>query len=168
MTDKINLDKEDLRSFFLHHLDKIYSAKSHLLKRLPEILYQAHFSDLEEAVFETIRIVEHQKIRMEAVYSLLDAEINDGSFSGLSGLIDDSFDEIKCHKDNHELRDMSILFYLANIEGMEMASFQVLQLMAVKLENAEIKKLIKENFDEAKADKTLLLLITTKYLGSVE
>ena len=30
-----------------------------------------------------------------------------------------------------------------------------------------LKSLIKENYDEAKADKTLLLLITTKYLKTV-
>ena len=50
---------------------------------------------------------------------------------------------------------------------MEMASFQVLQLMAVKLKDDTIKQLIKENFDEAQADKVLFLLITTKYLATV-
>jgi ferritin-like metal-binding protein YciE len=167
MNNQINLDKGDLVNFFIHHLNKIYSAKTHLLKRLPEIMYEAHFSDLEEAIFETIKVVEHQRERMKVVYDLLDVTIDDGSFNGLLGLIDDSFADIKSHTNNPELRDMSILFYLSNIEATEMASFQILQLLAVKLKNKEIKTLIKENYDEAQADKTLLLLITTKYLVTV-
>ena len=53
---------------------------------------------------------------------------------------------------------------MQNIEGVEAASFQVLQLAAVKMKNARIKQLLRENFDEAKADRALLLLITTKYI----
>ena len=167
MAEQINLDRNDLIDFFIHHLNKIYSAKTHLLSRLPEILYQAHFSDLEEAIFETMKIVENQRERMRIIYELMDAPIDKGSFSGLTGLIDDSFDEIKMHQNNPELRDMSIMFYMSNIEAMEMASFQILQLLAVKVGNEDIKRLIKENHDEAQADKALLLLITTKYLTTV-
>jgi len=167
MPEQINLDKEDLIIFFIHHLDKVYSAKSHLLKRLPEILHQVHFSDLEEAIFETINVVEHQRKRMDAIYELMGAQKAEGSISGLTGFIDDSFEEIKSHQDNPELRDMSILFYMTNIEATEMASFQVLQLLAVKIKKEKIKELIKENFEEAKADKALLLLITSKYLSTV-
>jgi ferritin-like metal-binding protein YciE len=167
MGDQIKLEHYDLTQFFIHHLNKIFSAKSHLLNRLPEILYEAHFADLEEGIFETIRVVEHQRDRMKAVYELMDATMDDGAFNGLLGLIDDSFADIKANSENDELRDMSILFYLSNIEGMEMASFQVLQLMAVKLGNEDVKRLIRENYEEAQADKTLLLLITTKYLATV-
>lgn len=167
MNEKINLNKEDLKEFFIHYLDKVYSAKTHLLNRLPEILYQVQFDDLEEAIHSTINIVESQRKRMEAIYEIMDAEIREGSISGLMGLIDDSFNEIIRHQNNHELRDMSILFYMTNIEATEMASFQVLQLLSVKIGNNEIKRLIKENFDNAQSDKTLLLLITAKYLTSV-
>ncbi|WP_281024308.1 DUF892 family protein [Mucilaginibacter celer] len=59
---------------------------------------------------------------------------------------------------------MSILFYLHNIESMEMASFQILRIAAVKLKNSQIKKLTQRNYDEAKADRTLMLLIAAKYI----
>jgi ferritin-like metal-binding protein YciE len=104
---------------------------------------------------------------MESIYEIMDARVEKGSINGLKGLIDDSFDEIKLQQNNPELRDMSIMFYMTNIEATEMASFQILQLLSVKIGNEEIKKLIKENFDEAKTDKALLLLITTKYLTTV-
>jgi hypothetical protein len=60
-----------------------------------------------------------------------------------------------------ELRDMSILFYLQNIESME-----VLRIAAVKLKNKQIKQLLTENVDEAKESRTLLLLISAKYITS--
>lgn len=167
MSQEINLTIQDLNEFFVHHLNKVYSAKTHLLKRLPEILYQAHFSDLEGAIFDTIEIVRNQRERMEEIYQIMDATIHDGNINGLKGLIDDSFDEIKSYQNNPELRDMSIMFYMTNIEATEMASFQILQLLAVKIGNDTIKRLIKENFDEAQSDKALLLLITTKYLTTV-
>jgi ferritin-like metal-binding protein YciE len=53
---------------------------------------------------------------------------------------------------------------MQNIESVEMASFQVLEMAAVKLKSKQIKQLIRENYDEAKADRTLLLLITAKYI----
>ncbi|WP_262714276.1 MULTISPECIES: ferritin-like domain-containing protein [Mucilaginibacter] len=95
---------------------------------------------------------------------MLEADREEGNFSGLSGLIDDAFEDIKLHSKDAELRDLSIAFYLQNIESMEMASFQVLEMAAVKLKNKQIKQLIKENYDEAKAHRTLLLLITAKYV----
>ncbi|RYG40605.1 MAG: DUF892 family protein [Chitinophagaceae bacterium] len=168
MPQEINLNKQDLIEFFIHHLNKVYSAKTHLLNRLPEILYQAHFEDLEGAIYETIEIVKNQRQRMEIIYDIMDAQVSEGNINGLKGLIDDSFDEIKSHQNNDELRDMSIMFYMTNIEATEMASFQVLQLLAVKIGDQRIKDLIKENFDEAQSDKALLLLITTKYLTTVE
>jgi len=167
MLEQIFLDKERLKTFFIHHLDKIYAAKSHLLHHLPEILYQVHFSDLEEAIYETINMVERQKVRMREIYRLLGEPISEGASSGLSGLVDDSFTAINANHDDPELRDMSILFYFANIEGLEMASFQVLQLLSVRLKNKQIHDLITANFDDAQRDKTLMLLLVTKYAGTV-
>ena len=167
MSQEINLSKQDLIEFFIHHLNKVYAAKSHLLDRLPEILYQVQFQDLEGAIFETIEIVRNQRERMRDIYQIMGAEISSGRVNGLKGLIDDSFEEIKSHQGNAELRDMSIMFYMTNIEATEMASFQVLQLLSVKIGNDKIKALIKENFDEAQSGKALLLLITTKYLTTV-
>jgi len=45
-----------------------------------------------------------------------------------------------------------------------MASFQILQMAAVRLKNKHISQRLKENYEEAKADRTLLLLISSKYI----
>jgi len=161
---KISLGPKKIKTYFVKHLDKIYSAKAHLVRHLPQIAEGAHFTDLRQAIMETLEDVEKQMARMEIIYNILDAEISKGNHSGLTGLVDDAFEDIKLHSGDPELRDLSIAFYMQNIESMEMASFQVLQMAAVKLKNKQIKQLIKENYDEAKADRTLLLLITAKYI----
>lgn len=163
-TQKINLGSEKLKIFFVYHLNRIYYAKAHLVDRLPLLKDEVYFNDLQMAIGETVDDVEKQMVRMELIYELLDAQISKGRINGLTGLVDDAFDAIKEQTGESELRDMSIIFYLQNIESVEMASFQVLQMAAVKLKNKQIKQLLKENYDEAKADRTLLLLIAAKYI----
>jgi ferritin-like metal-binding protein YciE len=161
---KINLGSEKLKIFFLKHLDRIYAAKLHLLSKLPGLAEEVQFPDLKNAIRKTVADVENQITRMEIIYTLLDAGITQGSINGLTGLIEDAFEAINEQNGESELRDLSIIFYLQNIECVEMASFQILQMAAVKLKNKHIDQLLKENYDEAKADRTLLLLISSKYI----
>jgi len=161
---KITLGSKKLKAFFINHLNRIYYAKAHLVKWLPLLKDEVYYDDLQLAIRETVGDVEKQMARMEVIYNLLDAEISKGSINGLTGLVDDAFEAIREQTGEAELRDMSIIFYLQNIESVEIASFQVLQMAAVKLKNKQIKQLLKENYDEAKADRTLLLLIAAKYI----
>ncbi|RZJ75692.1 MAG: DUF892 family protein [Flavobacterium sp.] len=161
---KINLGSDKLKVFFIKHLDRIYGAKLHLVSKLPSLSSEAEFSDLKNAINETVADVEKQIARMEVIYSLLDQEVSKGSIHGLTGLIQDAFEAIDEQIGEPELRDLSIIFYLQNIESVEMASFQILQMAAVKLNNKHISQLLKENYDEARADRTLLLLISSKYI----
>jgi ferritin-like metal-binding protein YciE len=160
----ISFGPKKVKTFFVNHLNKIYAAKAHLATHLPKLADEAHFSDLRHALLETAEDVEKQMARMEIIYNILDEERSEGNYSGLAGLIDDAFADILLHGAEPELRDLSIAFYMQNIESMEASSFQVLQMAAVKLKSQQIKQLIRENYDEAKADRTLLLLITAKYI----
>jgi len=162
--ENMSLDGDQLKTFFIGHLDKIYFAKLHLITRLPELLEQAHFSDLKAAILQTIDHVEKEISRMEMIYTILDSNYSDYKSKGLSGLVEDAFAAIQEHGRDKELRDLAILFYLQNIESVEMASFQILQIAAVKLKNKQVVSLLKENYEEAKADRTLFLLIASKYI----
>lgn len=165
--DSISLKKSDLDDFFIHHLDKIYAAKTLLISELPELYDNVYFSDLREGILETVEDVKKQISRMNEIYDLLETSYSDGDPNGLKGLIEDSFRDIQRHSENPELRDMSILFYLHNIECVEMASFQILEMLAVKIKIKQIKQLIKENYEDAKASRTLFLLINAKYISTV-
>jgi ferritin-like metal-binding protein YciE len=164
--NKINLGPDKLRRFFITHLNRIYFAKLHLVTRLPEIAGLAHFSDLKSAIAETTEEVGKQITRMREIYDLLNAEVSIASYKGLTGLIEDAFIAVKQQSSDPELRDLSILFYMQNIESVEMTSFQVLQVAAVKLKNEQISQLLKENFEAAKADRSLLFVVSSKYITS--
>lgn len=155
---------EKVKSFFVKHLDRIYTAKKHLVTRLPELAGRAYYLELKKAIDETIIDVKEQIIRMQMIYTLLEAESSFTSVNGLSGLIDDAFEAIEQGDEDPELRDLSIIFYLQNIESVEMASFQILQMAAVKLENKQIGTLLKENYEQARADRALYLLISSRYI----
>lgn len=163
--DRINLGSNQLKRFFITHLDRIYAAKVHLITKLPILVAEAQFSDLKNAIEETIAGVRNQIIRMQMIYTLLDAEPQEGSIHGLIGLVDDAFEAIKQQDGEAELQDLSIIFYLQNIESVEMASFQILRMAAVKLDK-QVGALLKENYEEAKSDRALLLLISSKYIVS--
>lgn len=61
---------------------------------------------------------------------------------------------------------MSIIYYLQNLESLEMASFHALQMAAIKFNNDDINELLMDNFQEAKTEKAMLRLLTAKYLTS--
>lgn len=161
--ERINLGSQLLKQFFLTHLDRIYAAKIHLVTKLPSLADEAYFTDLKNAIEETVAGVRNQIVRMQMIYTMLDAEVADGSIHGLTGLVNDAFEAIKAQEGEPELQDLSIIFYLQVIESVEMASFQILQMAAVKFDE-QIGKLLKENYEEAKSDRTLLLLISSKYM----
>lgn len=163
---KIHLGDERLRKFFIDNLDRIYCAKKHMVDRFPEIAGEAYFSDLNHAIIETVEDVKKQILRMDEIYDILDEDRTLTGCGGLAGMIEEAFEAIRSQKEDTALRDMSILFYLQNMESIEVASFQVLQMMAAKMKNDEVLQLLKENLDEAKDDRMLLLMITAKYVTS--
>ena len=149
----------------IDHLNVIYSAKAHLVAKLPKIAAHVHYADLREGILETISDVERQMTRMELILALLDAEITAENCAGMVGMVDEAFQAIERHTGrDHGLRDLSIANYMQQIESVEMASFQILEMASVKLKDKQVKRLLKENYNDARADRTLILLIAAKYI----
>ena len=159
------LEPAKLKQFFLDHLDRIYCAKSHMTDSFSAIAKQAHFSDLYLAIMETVDDVKRQICRMDEIYALLGTQCNNSSCGGMIGMLAEAVIDINEITDDVLLRDMAILFYLQNIESIETASFQVLQIIAKKFNNPQVSQLLKENFDEADDDRGLLIIITGKYVN---
>jgi ferritin-like metal-binding protein YciE len=158
------LSQKELRHFFISHLNRIYCAKSQLLEKLPELGKHSHFLDLQQAIGETLEIVQNQIGRIKEIYIWLDAWYQPESCVGLVGILDEAFQSIGGQPESPALRDLSILFYMQNIESIEMASFKMMMMVADKLAQPKIVQLLLESYDEAREDKTLLKEITEKYL----
>jgi ferritin-like metal-binding protein YciE len=154
----------ELTQYFISHLNRIFCAKNQLVDKLPELADRSHFLDLKQAIEETVEIVQAQISRMKEIFILLDTWYNPESCIGLIGLLDEAFQSIGPQGGKPALRDLSILFYMHNIESIETASFKIMLLVADKLENPEIVQLLRECYDEAKEDRTLFRQITERYL----
>jgi ferritin-like metal-binding protein YciE len=164
-TDITKIHEADLKAVFASHLNRIYCGKAHLVKRLPEISSHATFKDLKHAIDETKEDVEKQLLRMMRIFKMIDSFVSEESCVGLTSLIEETFDAIR-QANGVIMRDMSILFYMQNIESVEMTSFNILKIIADKLYDDEIKQLLKENYDEAREDRLLLSLVSSKYIHS--
>ncbi|MFC0513495.1 DUF892 family protein [Mucilaginibacter angelicae] len=158
------LEPDQLLNFFTYHLNRIYCAKSHLFERLPELAEQAHFKDLKNAILETWEDIGKQVAWIEEIFTLLDEVPSLKDCDELIGFMEAGFSGIYHKKEETGLRDLSILFYLSVVKSIEMASFQLLQITAVKLPNRQIRQLLKENFDESKSDLSLFVQITARYI----
>ena len=158
------LEPAELLHFFLSHLNRIYCAKSELIEKLPLLEERAFFLDLRHAVRETIDAVCMQIIRMKEIYIKLDAVYQSESCIGLTGILDEAFQSVGGPNDSAALGDLSILFYMQNIESIEMSSFKVLMRVADGLQQPAVAQLLAECFDEAQEDKALFRAITDNYL----
>ena len=164
MSDIQNVGADRLNRYFLKHLDLIYGAKLQLIKTLPEIAAHASFADLKSVLLETCEDIRGQVLRMDQIYIVLDGTHGEQADGTMTGLIADTLQSVYKQSDDEVMRDLSILYYMQNIESIEVASFKTLQLAAVKMKNKQVIRLLQENFDEAVEDKALLLLINAKYL----
>jgi len=167
-TDRININSHQIRLFFLDHLNKIYAVKKHLVTSLPKLAEEVEYQDLYEAICDTVNDVDKQVVRMELIFALLDAEVSVDASEDVASLANYGFEAIRLHGSEPVLRDLSIIFYMQNLESLEMASFRILQIAAVKLKNKQVGQLLMENYMEAKADRTLMRLLAAKYVTSGE
>jgi ferritin-like metal-binding protein YciE len=158
------LPQQDLMAFFITHLNRIYCAKSQLVEKLPELAKRSHFLDLKQAIDETVEIVDNQIKRMKEIFIMLDSFYTYEACTGLIGILDEAFQSIGPKAGNATLRDLSILFYMQNIESIEMASFKMLMMVADKIGKPEVLQLLTECYDEAKDDRVLLKQISQNYI----
>jgi len=158
------LNPAELRHFFISHLNRIYCAKSQLVDKLPQLRNRSHFLDLRQAIDETIEDIQLQITRMKAIYVELDGFYQPESCVGLVGVLDEAFQSIGTPDDSPALRDLSVLFYMENIETIEASSFQTMMRVANKLQLPNVLQLLRECFDEANEDTVLYRQITENYV----
>jgi len=160
-----NPAKKTLLKFFSGHLNRIYCGKQHVIDSLTLLADKAHFSDLKLAIIELHDDVRKQIDRMDEIYMLLQLERSNEGCVGMIALLQEMFDGIDTSKSEKPLCDLSLMFYLQNIESIEATSFQMLRLTATKLEDDRVDQLLRESFDEAKEDRGLLLQISKKFMA---
>lgn len=152
-------------TFFLKSLDHVYCAKSHLQERLPEIAPLAGFTDLLQAIDETLDKLNQQIIRMDKLFDQLAAQPELAICANLVAMLDAAFDAIQEVQSDPRERDLAILFYLGLIEGIELASFKLLKLAIPQQHVSDLRQLLAANADAARDELTLWQYLTKLYFS---
>lgn len=157
------LSTPEQQLFFIDLLNRNYCAKSHLQERLPEMRGCASFAELEQTITDTALQVNIQISRMDQIFTFLKVQYGFTNCKALIRSIEDAYDAINVAGHDPAMRDLSILAYLQNIEYIGLASFDMLNLAAPLTAQKKIRPLLRENFQEANVDLTVLKRITAKY-----
>ncbi|QJD96815.1 DUF892 family protein [Mucilaginibacter robiniae] len=157
-------DNVNLTSFFVHHINRLYFAKEHLLNKVPELQRISNFKKLNLVLDEMVEDLQQQLNRIELMLNLLDKNLDFEAARSMNNVVDCAYHDIRTGSDNQPT-DLSLLYYLEIMEGIEMSCFKMLRMAAVKIGNRQVNQLLRENYDDAKDMRTLLLLIATELIA---
>src|SRR5580698_4338877 len=126
----VQLDDELLKKTFLEHLNYIYYGKQHLVDFFNEIKDIAKLNVLKQAIQECIDDTAVQIEHLEAIYkTIIEVPKKTNTLSIKATTLEAYLTAIKSGKTPLE-KDVFILFYLQQIEGIEVTYFKVLKNLA--------------------------------------
>ena len=159
----IPLSKEELKTGFIHNLNRLYFGKRYLNDHLEELTTLASFSDLQLALHEFWDDVKNQIIRMDEIYMLIDEKPSDRDCNPIKAIVKQNFclDE----KDGLAIvKDMDVILYVQLLEHVNITAYRMLKMLAIKLKMKDVTQLLTECFDESKDADQLFVLISKQYL----
>ncbi|MDB4903490.1 MAG: hypothetical protein JWQ63_2771 [Mucilaginibacter sp.] len=119
-----------LKKIFLEHLNYIYYGKQHLINFFVEIKSLATLNVLKLAVQEVNDDTENQLHQLEKIFNSIGDSPSKTNTLGIKAMTLEAYlAAIKAGKTPLE-RDVFILFYLQQIEGIEITYFKVLKNLA--------------------------------------
>ncbi|HWZ16123.1 MAG TPA: DUF892 family protein [Mucilaginibacter sp.] len=126
----VQIDDFLLKKTFLEHLNYIYLGKHHLLDFFKEVKDIAKLNVLKMALQEGIDDTEDQIMQMDEIYTAIKEKPSKTNTLGLKAMTLEAYlSVIKSGKTPLE-RDVFILFYLQQIEGIEIIYYKVLKNLA--------------------------------------
>ena len=144
-----------LKILFLEQLNRAYCAKSHLIERFSEFNGYSKLRAIEYRIAETRQHAEFQLIKMEKIFALLETSYSFEKCQDQINYAENVFNEIFNNYQDHFRQDLSILFYLHAIESIEQGALQLLDIIAIKINQPEITLLLKELKSEGQSGRKL-------------
>ena len=152
-----------LKKTFLEHLNYIYYGKRHLINFFTEAQGIATLKVLKHAIQEGIDDTESQITQMDEIYAAIKEEPSQINTLGIKALTLEAYlTAIKAGKTPLE-RDVFILFYLQQIEGIEITYFKVLKNLAKAIGYSN--SFLDQPFDIAVENKILFEQIYKEYIS---
>lgn len=159
----VHMDDLLLKKTFLEHLNYIYFGKKHLIDFYMEAQGIATLNVLKQAIQEAIDDAESQTEQMDEIYETIKETPSKTSTLGIKALTLEAYlAAIKAGKTPLE-RDVFILFYLQQIEGVEITYFKVLKNLAKAIGYSN--SFLDQTFDIAVENKVLFESIYKEYIS---
>jgi ferritin-like metal-binding protein YciE len=159
----VQIDDKLLKRTFLEHLNYIYYGKRHLLDFFNEVKGIATLNVLKMAIQEGIDDTESQIKQMDEIYSAIAESPSKTNTLGIKAITLEAYlATIKAGKTPLE-RDVFILFYLQQIEGIEITYFKVLKNLARAVGYSN--SFLDQPFDIAVENKILFEAIYKEYIN---
>jgi len=159
----VQIDDLILKKTFLEHLNYIYYGKHHLLNFFGEVKGMAALRVLQMAIQEGIDDTESQLTQMDEIYAAISETPSKISTLSLKATTLEAYlTAIKAGKTALE-KDVFILFYLQQIEGIEITYFKVLKNLAKAIGYSST--FLDQPFDLAVENKVLFESIYKEYIS---
>ena len=159
----VQIDDKLLKNTFLNHLNYIYYGKHHLLTFFTEVKDIATLAVLKMAIQEGIDDTENQLEQLEELFNTIGEKPSKTNTLGIKALTLEAYiAAIKGGKTSLE-KDVFILFYLQQIEGIEITYFKVLKNLATAIGYSN--HFLDLPFDLAVENKILFEAIYREYIS---
>jgi len=159
----VELDDKLLKRTFLEHLNYIYYGKQHLVSFFNEVKDIATLDVLKMAIQECIEDTDNQIDQLEEIYTSIDEKPSKTNTLSIKATTLEAYlAAIKGGKTLLE-RDVYILFYLQQIEGIEITYFKVLKNLAKAIGYSNT--FLDQPFDNAVENRILFEAIYKEYIS---
>jgi ferritin-like metal-binding protein YciE len=159
----VQIDDKVLKRTFLEHLNYIYYGKHNLIDFLNEVKELASLKVLKMAIQEVTDDTQAQIQQMDEIYTSIGEKSSKTNILGIKALMLEAYmAAIKAGKTPME-KDVFILFYLQQIEGIEITYFKVLKNLATAIGYSN--NFLDQPFDMAVENKLLFEQIYKEYIS---
>jgi len=159
----VHMDDYLLKRTFLEHLNYIYYGKKHLIDFFLEVKEIAALKVLKHAIQETIEDTESQIKHLGEIYEAINESPSKTNTLSIKAMTLEAYlAAIKAGKTPLE-KDVFILFYLQQIEGIEVTYFKVLKNLAESIGYSN--SFLDQPFDMAVENKLLFEAIYKEYIS---
>ena len=163
---KQTLSTQALRTVFIEQLTILYNAKTSLIENLPQLARQATFQNLKHALEEDLADSMTQMATLKEIFHLMDASWTTQKCLGMEAVVAEALEQVSFKQDNHYESDMSILFYLAAIENMQVGACKILSVLAKKIAYQPYARLVTECLDLSRDNSRLIQYVAQEYFDN--
>jgi ferritin-like metal-binding protein YciE len=159
----VQIDGQLLKNTFVEHLNYIYLGKKHLISFFAEIKAIATLEVLKKAIQDASDDAASQLPLMEGLFASVGESATAANTLGIKAMTLEAYlATIKAGKTKLE-KDIFILFYLQQIEGIEITYFKVLKNLAKAIGYSNTY--LNQPYDDAVGNKILFETIYKEYIS---